>query len=97
MANTKTRRYEISDANYERIQHLLSGKPGDPGRNADDNRAFINGVLLGRPHGSALRGPAGAVWQVEHGVPALQPVGKERTLAGDLRSLARPGPRMAHA
>ena len=45
MANTKKRRYEISDADYERIRPLLSGKPGDPGRNAHDNRAFINGVL----------------------------------------------------
>jgi putative transposase len=45
MADTKKRRYEISNADYERIQPLLSGKPGDPGRNADDNRAFINGVL----------------------------------------------------
>ena len=45
MANTKKRRYEISDADYERIEPLLAGKPGDPGRNANDNRAFINGVL----------------------------------------------------
>lgn len=49
MPNTKQRRYEISDADYKRIEPLLSGKPGDPGRNADDNRAFINGVLwIGR-------------------------------------------------
>ena len=49
MANTKKRRYEISDDNYERIKPLLSGKPGDPGRNAEDNRRFINGVLwIGR-------------------------------------------------
>jgi len=45
MAHTKKRRYEISDADYERIEPLLSGKPGDPGRNANDNRAFINAVL----------------------------------------------------
>ena len=45
MANTKKRRYEISDEDYERIKPLLSGKPGDPGRNAHDNRSFINAVL----------------------------------------------------
>ena len=45
MAHTKKRRYEISDEDYERIEPLLTGKPGDPGRNANDNRAFINGVL----------------------------------------------------
>jgi transposase len=45
MAHTKKRRYEISDHDYERIEPLLTGKPGDPGRNANDNRAFINAVL----------------------------------------------------
>ena len=39
------RRYEISDEDYRRIEPLLSGKPGDPGRNAADNRRFINAVL----------------------------------------------------
>ena len=38
-------RYHISDDDYARIEPLLSGKPGDPGRNADDNRRFINAVL----------------------------------------------------
>ena len=42
---SKQRRYEISDEAYERIKPLLSGKPGDPGRNAQDNRRFINAVL----------------------------------------------------
>ena len=45
MATTPRRRYEISDEDYQRIQPLLSGKPGDPGRNAHDNRRFINAVL----------------------------------------------------
>lgn len=39
------RRYEITDEQFERLQPLLSGKPGDPGRNAHDNRQFINAVL----------------------------------------------------
>ncbi len=39
------RRYEISDENWQRIQHLLPGKSGDPGRTAEDNRLFINAVL----------------------------------------------------
>ena len=38
-------RYDIADDDYDRIEPLLSGKPGDPGRNADDNRRFINAVL----------------------------------------------------
>jgi len=39
------RRYELTDEQYKRLQPLLSGKPGDPGRNADDNRRFLNAVL----------------------------------------------------
>ena len=38
-------RHEISDDAYRRIAPLLSGKPGDPGRNARDNRAFLSAVL----------------------------------------------------
>ncbi len=48
------RRYEISDENWERINDLLPGKHGDPGRTAKDNRRFINAVLwIGR---------SGAAW-----------------------------------
>ncbi|MCS3856700.1 putative transposase [Salinibacter ruber] len=39
------RRYELTDEQYKRLQPLLTGKPGDPGRNADDNRRFLNAVL----------------------------------------------------
>ncbi len=39
------RRYEITDEQWLRIQHLLAGKQGDPGRSAENNRRFINAVL----------------------------------------------------
>ena len=39
------RRYEISDAQWERIAGMLPGKEGDVGRTAKDNRQFVNGVL----------------------------------------------------
>ena len=39
------RRHEISDEQWNRIKDLLPGKPGDPGRTAQDNRGFINAVL----------------------------------------------------
>ncbi|QXD16882.1 transposase [Rhodocaloribacter litoris] len=38
-------RYAISDRDYERIKDLLPGQPGKPGRNARDNRLFIDAVL----------------------------------------------------
>jgi len=40
-----TRRYELSDAQWRRIEPLLAGKVGDPGRSGVDNRLFVNGVL----------------------------------------------------
>jgi len=39
------KRYELSQAQWERIAPLLPGKLGDPGRTAADNRLFVNGVL----------------------------------------------------
>jgi transposase len=40
-----TRRYELSEAQWQKIAPMLRGKAGDPGRTAVDNRLFINGVL----------------------------------------------------
>jgi len=39
------KRYELSDAQWRRIEKLLPGKAGDRGVTAKDNRAFVNGVL----------------------------------------------------
>ena len=39
------KRYELTDVQWERICELLPGKASDPGRTADDNRRFVNGVL----------------------------------------------------
>jgi putative transposase len=39
------KRYELSDAQWQRIEALLPGKRGDPGRSGADNRLFVNAVL----------------------------------------------------
>ena len=39
------KRYELSDAQWRRIEELLPGKAGDPGRAGRDNRLFVHGVL----------------------------------------------------
>ena len=39
------RRFEINDDQFRRIEHLLPGKPGDPGATAKDNRLFLEAVL----------------------------------------------------
>lgn len=38
-------RHDISDKLWNKIKPLLSGTKGKAGRNADDNRRFINGVM----------------------------------------------------
>ena len=40
-----TKRYELTDEQYEQVKELLPGKVGDPGRSGTDNRRFLNGVL----------------------------------------------------
>jgi transposase len=39
------RRFEMTDEQFHRIEHLLPGKPGDPGVTAKDNRLFVDAVL----------------------------------------------------
>ena len=48
-------RYELSIAQWHRIEDLLPGKARDPGRTGADNRLFVNAVLW------VLR--SGAHWQ----------------------------------
>ena len=38
-------RYELSDAQWRRIEGLLPGRADMVGRTAADNRRFVNGVL----------------------------------------------------
>ena len=38
-------RHAISDADWDRIEDLLPGRPGQPGWRAADNRRFIDAVL----------------------------------------------------
>jgi len=49
------RRYELTDGEYSRIEHLLPGRAGSRSRPAEDNRRFLNGVLWIARSGSAWR------------------------------------------
>lgn len=53
------KRYELTDAQWRRIEGFVPGKAGDPGRTGADNRRFVNAVLW------VLR--SGAHW---HDLPA---------------------------
>ena len=63
------RRFELTDEQFARIAHLLSGKDTDPGRTAVNNRRFVNGVLWILRTGSPWRdlperfGPWNSVFQ----------------------------------
>ena len=46
-------RYELSEAQWRRLEPLLPGRLGMVGRPAEDNRRFVNGVL--RVIGSGMR------------------------------------------
>jgi putative transposase len=39
------KRYELSEEQWLRIEPLLPGRAGDPGRSGSDNRLFVNGCL----------------------------------------------------
>ena len=39
------KRYELTQAQWERIAAILPGKMSDPGRTGGDNRLFVNGCL----------------------------------------------------
>ena len=40
------RRHELTDGQWQKIEPLLPGREGDPGRTAADNRLFVNAVLF---------------------------------------------------
>lgn len=50
------RRHEIADRNWEKIQGLLPGKAGDPGRTAENSRLFVNAVIWIARTGAGWRG-----------------------------------------
>jgi transposase len=39
------RRFELTDEQFQRIEHLLPRKPTDPGATARDNRLFMDAIL----------------------------------------------------
>jgi transposase len=62
-------RHAISDDNWERVESLLPGRPGTPGRNARDNRLFLDAVLWIGKTGAPWRdlperfGPWNSAWR----------------------------------
>ena len=38
-------RHGLTDTQWERIEDLIPGKPGDPGRTGNDNRLFVDAIV----------------------------------------------------
>ena len=38
-------RHRLTDEQWRRIEHLIPGKPGDPGRSGKDNRLFVDAIV----------------------------------------------------
>jgi transposase len=79
------KRYELTDAQWQRIEALLPGKAGDPGRTGRDNRLFVNGVLW------VLR--SGAHW---HDLPERYGKWKSATGPGLFSGRIQVCPALAH-
>ncbi len=65
------RRHAISDEQWGRIQHLLPGRAGTPGRPAQDNRLFVDAVLWIGKTGAPWRGciRRSTVWRSASSAP----------------------------
>lgn len=79
------KRYELTDAQWQRIEALLPGKESDPGRTAADNRLFVNGVLW-------VLQSAGSCWSIhcEHTGGLEDIPDARRVIVKALRQLIEP-------
>src|SRR5215468_3059712 len=48
-------RHRLTDEQWRRIEHLIPGKPGDPGRTGKDNRLFVDAIVWMARTGSPWR------------------------------------------
>ena len=47
--------YDLPEAQWEQIKEYLPGKPGNPGKNAVDNRKFIQAIIWIARNGATWR------------------------------------------
>jgi len=57
-------RHRLTDAQWTRIENLVPGKPGDPGRTGEDNRLFVDAIVWMARTGAPWRdlGPCFGNW-----------------------------------
>jgi hypothetical protein len=74
------RRYELTDAQCNRIKDLLCGKEGDRGRSAADNRTFVIRRVVGPQKRGLLVPHAREIRQLEEQPQTLHPLGQSGSL-----------------
>ena len=79
------KRYELTDAQWRRIEGLLAGKPGDPGRTGKDNRLFVNAVLWVLRSGARWSDLPERYGKLEERAYALHALGQEGSLGAGVR------------
>ena len=63
------RRHDISDQVWERLRPLLPGAAGKRGRPAQDNRRFLDAIILDFAHWGAVARPRIQYGVDAHGMP----------------------------
>ena len=84
-------RYALRDDQWERIKHLLPGKPGDVGVTARDNRRFVEAVLYRYRAGIPWRDLPERFGDWKEYAQEVEPLGQERGMAAPLRAPGRRG------
>ena len=72
-----THRHAISDADCDRIKHLLPGQPGQHGGVAEDNRRFLDAVLWIARTGAAWADLPERLGNGNSQLAAVRPLGRK--------------------
>src|SRR5512132_3577177 len=83
-----TRRYELSDAQWARLEPLLPPEKPWTGRPNDDHRRILNGILWIL---NSVARPAAALWSGGHGVEPVLPLAPVWRMAARVGGVAGPG------
>jgi transposase len=83
------RRYALRDDQWNRIEHLLPGRPGSVGVAAADNRLFVEAVLFRYRAGIPWRDLPARFGDWKKCAPSLPSLGHERRLEAGVRAPRR--------
>jgi transposase len=82
-----TRRYALTDDQWERIKDLLPGRKGHVGVTAKDNRLFVEAVLYRYRAGIPAARLTCQIWRLGCGSHALQSLVKNRRVGASVSAV----------